>query len=264
MWKRMGLILMSVLLLCALTGCGDRNEGNYHVINKKLMSQSYGIGFRKGDDQVCQQVGAALKVLAAEGRLDELSARYLGGAKLTTQADVNALDGMDVSAQTLIVGFTVGSPPLAYQDSGGTLTGFDVDLARAICDKLGWTADLRAMEYDPEVELDSGNVDCAMGGFALATGAEKVFSCTEGYLEYDQVLVTKNGAGYRSFGSLKKQKIGYPEGYGANAVLKATEPVLPDDAEMMSYVSPAACYAALYAGEVQGILISSVIAAWAW
>jgi len=264
MWKRVGLILMSVFLLCTLTGCGDRNEGTYHVINKKLMSQSYGIGFRKGDDQVCQQVGAALKVLSAEGRLDELSARYLGGAELMVEGDGAALDDMEVSPRTLIVGFTAGSPPLAYQDSGGALTGFDVDLARAICDKLGWTADLRAMDYDPEAELGSGNVDCAMGGFALTTSSQKAFSCTEGYLAYDQVLVTKNGAGYRSFGSLKKQKIGYPDGYGASAVLKATDPVLPDDVEATPYANPAACYDALYAGEVQGILVSSVIAAWSW
>ena len=43
----------------------------------------------------------------------------------------------------LVVGLDEAFPPLGFRDERGELTGFDVDLARAACARLGIAASLR-------------------------------------------------------------------------------------------------------------------------
>ena len=50
----------------------------------------------------------------------------------------------------------------------GNYWGFDVQLAMAVCERLGWTLQIQPIEKENVyVELSSGNIDCAWGGIAL-------------------------------------------------------------------------------------------------
>ena len=46
-----------------------------------------------------------------------------------------------VEDKTLIVGFDAEYPPYGYMDENGEYTGFDLELAQAVCDLEGWTLD---------------------------------------------------------------------------------------------------------------------------
>ena len=43
-----------------------------------------------------------------------------------------------VADKTLIVGFDAEYPPYGYMDESGEYTGFDLELAQAVCDLEGW------------------------------------------------------------------------------------------------------------------------------
>lgn len=252
-----------LILAVLLSGCGNRSgEGGYIVIDKALHTQSYGIGFRNGDDELCDTLAASLKILAANGTAQDLAGQYLDGRELEIEADSTALDDMEIEFRTLIVGIPANKPPLAYTNPNGDFIGFDVEMAEAACRLLGWAIEFRAIEFEEQVELDSGNVDCLWGGFTLTASLKKSLTCSEPYLSYDQILVTRNGAGYKSFNSLKGKVIGVPSDNAAAAVLSLDESVLPKNAETREYEDYDACFDALNANDVQGILISSISAAW--
>lgn len=261
--KKNTLFACMLVLAVLLSGCGNNSvEGGYIIINKALHTQSYGIGFRNGDDELCNKLTAALKALAADGTAQELSGQYIDGRELEIEADSSALDDMEIEARTLVVGMTADRPPMAYTGSDGSLTGFDVKMAEAACNLLGWDIEFRVIEFDEQAELESGNVDCIWGGFTLTASLQKALTCSEPYLSYGQVLVTRNGAGYKSFNSLKGKVVGVPADAAAAAVLSLEESVLPKNAETREYENYDACIAALDTGEVQGILISIISAEW--
>lgn len=57
---------------------------------------------------------------------------------------------------------------MSYLD-GETYSGFDVELAREVCSRLGWEAKFISIKAENAyVELSSGNIDVAWGGLALA------------------------------------------------------------------------------------------------
>ena len=261
--KKTILVLFAIALVLGVTACGgNESASGYLILNKELLSQSYGIAFRSGDDELCDAVSAALAVLASDGTADSLSKQFLGGSELSIEADSHALDKAKTQPKTLVVGLTADTPPMAYSDTKGELTGFDVEMAASVCALLGWTVKYRIMEYDAVIELESGNVDCLWGGFTITQSVSKKLTCTDPYLSYNQVLVTRADSGYKSFNSLKGKTLAIPPGSAAEELLSLEDLVTPKDAEIKEYDNSDACFAALDTGEVQGVIIGSIAAQW--
>ena len=159
--------LLALLLLLPLTACGS-NEGYGIKAVQTLVEQEYSMAFRN-NAPIIYYVVAAIKVLAAQGRIDELAGKWFGTASAVTfERDAAALDNLAVPEnKTFIVGVDANSFPMVYS-SNGTLWGFDIEMAIAVTELLGWTLKTQVIEkekiYD---ELASGNIDCAWGGLAL-------------------------------------------------------------------------------------------------
>ena len=78
-----------------------------------------------------------LVALAAAVATLALSAVMLAGCSGggdAQSADSAATDG----SFTLAVGFDQGYPPYGYVGDDGQFTGFDLELAKAVCEKNGW------------------------------------------------------------------------------------------------------------------------------
>ena len=66
-----------------------------------------------------------------------------------------------------VVGFDADFPPYGYKD-GAEYKGFDLDLARAVCEKKGWTFVANPINWDAkDMELNSGAIDCIWNGFTM-------------------------------------------------------------------------------------------------
>ena len=51
-------------------------ETDYEYLKEEMGSEQYGIGFRKDETELCEQVNAALDALAADGTVDEIGQKY--------------------------------------------------------------------------------------------------------------------------------------------------------------------------------------------
>ena len=74
-----------------------------------------------------------------------------------------------IEDKTLIVGFDAEYPPYGYMDSDtGEYTGFDLELAQAVCDMEGWELVKTPIEWaSKDAELNNGNIDCIWNGFTI-------------------------------------------------------------------------------------------------
>ena len=52
------------------------NGDDFMVLEESLNSEQYGIGFRLGDTELCDQVNAALEQLVEDGTVAELAEKY--------------------------------------------------------------------------------------------------------------------------------------------------------------------------------------------
>ena len=153
--KRIAALLLALALCFSCAAC-SKTVGSYRVV-KTLGTEQFRIGFRDGD-QAAVYVNAALKVLAADGTIHSLALKWFGTDNTTFDSDANALDALgDIPQRTFIMGLNEERFPMSYADGDG-YSGFDVELAQAVCARLGWT-----LQYQPisnqnaYVELSSGN-----------------------------------------------------------------------------------------------------------
>ena len=152
---------------------------------------------------VCALV-AILGLSACSGSSDDEGSTAEGSAATETETE-GSDDEDDASATatgTLIVGFDEAYPPYGFIDDDGEYTGFDLDLAQAVCDKLGWELELEPIDWDAkDTLLNSGVINCIWNGFTME-GREDDYTFSEPYMLNEQVIVVKADSGIESFDDL--------------------------------------------------------------
>ena len=113
----------------------------------------------------------------------------------------------DNSAQKFVVGFDADFPPYGYKD-GSEYKGFDLDLARAVCEKKGWTFVANPINWDSkDMELNSGSIDCIWNGFTIQ-GREQAYTFTSPYIDNSQVVLVKAGSAIKTLADLTGKTVG--------------------------------------------------------
>lgn len=249
------LFLIAIMLLPA-SACSQKAEVTGYVTVQSLGKANFSMAFRK-DDRLCGEVSAAMRVLAAEGKLAQLSHQWFGEDLIALEGDSGALAVVgEIFPRTLIVGYDAVGEPMCWTDKE-SVSGFDADMIRAVCQTLGWEVKFIAIDTaSAEVELAAGNVDCVVGSFGLS--GDKVSFSPE-YLKNEAVLVARADSGITKAKKLKNKTLGVPRDGAVEAALQGSELAgLP--ANTASYISAHSCFAALDSGLCDAVLVSSTAA----
>ena len=112
-----------------------------------------------------------------------------------------------VEDKTLIVGFDAEYPPYGYMDENGEYTGFDLELAQAVCDLEGWELEKKPINWDSkDMELNSGSIDCIWNGFTI-NGREDDYTWSDPYLNNEQVMVVAAHSGIEKLDDLAGKNV---------------------------------------------------------
>lgn len=128
----------------------------------------------------------------------------------------------------MVIGYTVYEP-MNYTDADGNFTGFDTELARAVCEKLGVEPEFQEIIWETkEVELAGKSIDCIWNGLTLDAEREANMNCTVPYVKNAQVVVVKSGTDYAGTSSLAGKTVVAEVGSAGEAQIIGTEDSEPD------------------------------------
>lgn len=144
--------------------------------------------------------------------------------KDTTQEDSEQEGSESQSgAKTFTVGFDAEYPPYGYMDENGEYTGFDLELAQAVCDLEGWELVKKPISWDSkDMELDSGAVDCLWNGFTM-NGREDDYTFSVPYVDNSQVIVVAENSGIKTLEDLAGKTVGVQAASAALELLESEE-----------------------------------------
>lgn len=140
--KLVAAAVAAVLTAGMLAGCGGGRK-NYVVLDEALSSEEYGIGFRKEDAALRNEVWKLLVEMNQNGEFETISKKWFGENVSKLPDSYEPEEATDDSLQKikdkgkLVLGLDVALPPMGFRDEDGNITGFDIDLAKAVCKKLG-------------------------------------------------------------------------------------------------------------------------------
>ncbi|MBQ2678837.1 MAG: amino acid ABC transporter substrate-binding protein [Firmicutes bacterium] len=111
-------------------------------------------------------------------------------------------ENLEEGKGTFTVGFDQEFPPYGYVGDDGEFTGFDLDLAAEVANRLDLKLVLTPIDWDAkDMELNSGAIDCIWSGFTI-NGREDLYTWSKPYTDNSQVFVVKKASGIEDFDDL--------------------------------------------------------------
>ena len=113
------------------------------------------------------------------------------------------------NAGVIKVGVEGTYQPYTYHDEDGNLTGFDVDVAKAIAEKLGVEVDFTEADWDSLLAgIDSGRIDTVINAVSVTDERKEKYDFAGPYFYIEQQVVIKKGNDeIKSWDDLKGKKV---------------------------------------------------------
>jgi arginine/ornithine transport system substrate-binding protein len=159
---------------------------------------------------------------------------------------VGTADIAAARAESLLVAVEGEYPPFNVTDKKGRLTGFDVDIANAICKALDASCKLVKQQWDRMIpDLAAGKYDMVVSSMSITSSRRKQIDFTRPYYQTPAKFVAKKGGGIVvSPDGLKGRRLGVQRAtsheryltslYGDSAVLVRYDTLPKAQADMVA------------------------------
>jgi polar amino acid transport system substrate-binding protein len=167
-------------------------------------------------------------------------------------------DGVDyglVADGTLTICSEVPYPPFEMEggDNGSGYTGFDIDLAAAIAEKLDLTLSVQDVGFDglqSGTTLVAGTCDFGASAMTITDERKANIDFSDPYYDSLQSLLTSTDSGIKSIDDLKGKNVGVQQGTTGESYAKENA----KGATLVQYPGDAELWPALQAGQIDAIL----------
>lgn len=185
------------------------------------------------------------------------------------QSDVTAEDAKEENASgdsvseggtVFTVGFDAEYPPYGYMDENGEYTGFDLELAQAVCDLEGWELVKKPINWDSkDMELNSGSIDCIWNGFTM-NGREDAYTWSDPYMDNSQVFVVAADSGISTLADLAGKVVEVQTDSSAEAALKDNQELSSSFGTLQTVADYNMAFMDLEMGAVDAIAMDVIVA----
>ena len=187
-----------------------------------------------------------------------LSALLLMTACAAVAEDTGLADVM--AKGTLVMGFDEAYPPMGFVDANGEHVGFDIDLAKEVCKRMGVELVLQPISWDAkELELANKNIDCIWSGLTITPERREQMLFTMPYLANEQIMVVMADSGIAAVADTAGKVLGTQAGSASVDVLEANPDVKNALGEVVLSDDFVAALMDLKLGGIDVLLIDSVV-----
>ena len=163
-----------------------------------------------------------------------------------------------------ILGLDASFPPMGYTEADGTIAGYDIDLAKEVCNRLNLKFEAKPIDWDAkEMDLSTGSIDCIWNGFTITDERIAAMSFTKAYLNNDQVLVVRKDSGIASLKDAAGKVIGIQSGSSAEEAVNDNVDFAASVKEIRTYADNLVALTDLEVGGIDAVVMDSVVANYA-
>ncbi|MBO7532666.1 MAG: amino acid ABC transporter substrate-binding protein [Victivallales bacterium] len=136
------------------------------------------------------------------------------------------------AAKTFTVGFDAEFPPYGFLGEDGSYKGFDLDLAKEVCQRNGWMFVARPIDWAAkDTELNAGTIDCIWNGFTITDERKEQYTWSSPYVQNKQLILVKKDSGLKAIADLNGKAVAAQDGSsGASALEDALKELQKKDA----------------------------------
>ena len=178
---------------------------------------------------------------------------------LTTLGLALLLGGMaSAQAADLRIGVEGAYPPFSWKESDGTLKGFDIEIAEALCAEMGRKCVLVEQDWDGMIPaLLAKKYDAIVASMSITEERKKRVNFSDKYYNTPAKFVAKNGSDLQiTKAGLKGKRIGLQRGTTHQCFMEKMFP----DAELVLYATQEEVFQDLAIGRIDANFSDSIAA----
>jgi len=105
---------------------------------------------------------------------------------------------------TVIIGVDDTFAPMGFRDDKNELTGFDIELAKAVSEIAGFNIEFQPIDWSmKEAEINGGNIDLIWNGYTITDKRKEQVLFSKPYLNNRQVVLVLAESGIENFADLE-------------------------------------------------------------
>lgn len=208
-------------------------------------------------------LSAAAMMLLAVGcgsSSDSSSASKAEGTASVASGEDNSLQKV-LDSGKLVLGLDPTFKPMGYTDENDAIVGFDIDVAKEVCERLGVELETYSVNWDTkEQDLNAGTIDCIWNGLSVSDERKKVMLMSEPYMNNEMVFVVNGSSDIESQADLAGKNIAVQNGSTAQETLLASDVVTVNGATTTELATNVEALQQLELNMVDAVFLDSVVA----
>jgi polar amino acid transport system substrate-binding protein len=187
------------------------------------------------------------------------SVLFASGAKESTSSEDNSLKYI-MDKGNLVLGLDDSFPPMGFRDTNGEIAGFDIDLAKEVCSRLGVELKLQPIDWDAKIlDLNSKDIDIIWNGLTITDERLEKISFSKPYIANRQIVMVQKGSGINLKADLAGKKIGIQLGSSAEEAVKSDIPVMESFGELVKYQDNVQALMDLGTGRIDAVVVDEIL-----
>ena len=190
--KFLAITMSAALAMTALTACGSKTDDSKSsdkktakVIEIDLTDEEYAFGVDKTQPDLLKEVNTFIADMNSDGTFEEICNHYFGDGEPVAVESAT----LDSSKDQLVVATNAAFEPFEYT-KGENYYGIDMEIAKALADKLGKELVIQNMDFDAVcLSVGQHKCDIAMAGLTIKPDREEYVSFSDSYYKASQKLI---------------------------------------------------------------------------
>ena len=167
----------------------EKNE-DLKILDEEFAIEEYAIAIKKGNTELTEAINGALAELKADGTLELIQKNWIGDE--AGQYPYVTPEGTEYPNGELVMATNAAFPPYESLDENNNVIGFDADMMRAVCDKLGYELKIENIDFDSIIAaVDSGKADVGAAGMTVTEDRLKNIDFSDSYTTATQVIIVR-------------------------------------------------------------------------
>ncbi|AOR23132.2 amino acid ABC transporter substrate-binding protein [Clostridium taeniosporum] len=163
----------------------------------------------------------------------------------------------------IVIGMDDTFIPMGFKDANGETVGFDVDLAKAVGEKLNKKIKFQSIDWSmKESELNNGNIDLIWNGYSVTDERKQNVEFSKVYLNNRQVIITLVDSKINTKNDLVNAKVGAQNQSSAVDAIEADGDIMSkfDGGNVITFETNNDALMDLEAGRIDAVVADEILA----
>ncbi len=183
---------------------------------------------------------------------------FAGGAQESSNEDDSLKYIMEKGE--IVLGLDDSFPPMGFRNTDGEIDGFDIDLAKEVCKRLGVELKLQPIDWDAKIlDLNSRDIDIIWNGLSISDERKEKIDFSKPYIANKQIIIVQADSGINMKSDLDGKKVGIQLGSTAEDAVKSDAPVMESFTELVKYQDNVQALMDLEVGRIDAVVVDEIL-----